>query len=1582
MTTFTYQPPDQDGVRVTTVSHVAPGVANQLTRYIYDSEGRLKAFENPLHPDNDVLWEWKGSGATRTDRLDRLTDAQGASTDPTFDDDGRVASVSLPNPATGMPATGTPVSVEYCGAGDPRVRSTTDSGGLRTEYRYAATGEDACPAGVFVPATVTVAANTGAATETTVTSTSQHGLVTSTTDEDQVTTSYTWDFRRRLLLSVTVDDDTGVSGVQTTEFGYDPSGRLRVQRSPVGDETWWTYDGGGRVLVEHSPVQVATKTWSCTAATASCSLGSPPSTVGVSYGYWLDGTLKTRTDESGNVRSYERSFEELPSTLNTAFNVAEPTDGWVEVEVAPDDDDGTARDINVASYDAAGNLISERVGDSAETASGPAAETTWTYDAMGRVTSERSPEGVLTFYRYDRTNRLTATVSGVEEADAADPDESHTRRTVYDYRGRVTEVFGPAGDVDHTGASAREHTRYSYDNADRVTEIIEGDGASARRQWMRYDAAGRLRYEITDVDRDNDAPDETDPAAWDDHDRVIEHRYTDAGRPAEILRPPVDVTEFQWGQAPTAEVQTVAVTAIDGTWQLRVNGQATAALDHDATAAQVEAVIGGLGDLDDGDVEVTAATPSDTNTVVHVLTWHPEAGNVAEPTADGTDLDGSAPGVTPPVVSEVEIGTTTEGLSPRINRYGYDDAGRQISADTALSPPATTSYWPDGRVKRQTTPGGSFEEYAYDPGGRVIATTTPSPTGTGTVTATTTYTARGELATTTDPYPTGGTAPPLAAYTYWPDGNLRTAADQRAHAIAGAEQNTHAVVTYDYDGRDNRTRVTSQALSSSTDTTHTPMVRRFTYNVDDQPLTEQRVALADSHLAAEVRGVATHAYDATTGRRTGTVYDTSGADREVDYEVYWNSGQVRKATSSRGTAPTVTVEEWFDSFGQRTRMTGPGGTADYTWDGAGNMVGFTTPGPQGLAYERTWDLDHHSTGIVYNPGHANREYKFRTTHEPSGRIRRTDVFVPQIEAWWPVAEYTFDPDGNPRRQVVNSVVGTRTWGYPTNGAAEASGYVQDRASGAGDITQGLGWRPDGRLATSSYNAGTIGVGGPPPSSEFTGTYGYDPAGQLTSRSVTGDGYETSTTYSYDAMGHRLSEATSTTAGGQTTDDDVYYRWHSDRDTLLSTGSSPSAAEVQYSWDFDGTLSLVADVSGSGAVHLSEFSYDARGLPLEFREGPDDTLAATRTYDGDGRLAQIDVEGGATYDLSWDPTMDVPQVLEAYTGSNTWSRLVYGDERVGYGFLLDGAQVAHGTYGYDHQGSTITTPDATAPVGYDPFGTAIGPPAGDLFFGYRGELHVGDTIHLRNRDYDPTLGIFTSPDPVDGRPGTPTANAVYPYANNDPTNNVDPLGLFVPPAVAAPVAAPAILGCFANPVCAGAAAFVIVGTALLASSASTSPPRAIDLPDIDINFGSRTTPSTSSSTSITGPPVTFDLDNDDCDAPQTTAGEPCEGMLVYRVYGPSAGSGEFGASWTPIDPRSIGREQYRDRAGLPDSNPGTHLVIGELKVPNAARSRPGGALPCVPPYCAEERPGGLPEYMIENNPVAVVNRTYATLSPPY
>lgn len=62
------------------------------------------------------------------------------------------------------------------------------------------------------------------------------------------------------------------------------------------------------------------------------------------------------------------------------------------------------------------------------------------------------------------------------------------------------------------------------------------------------------------------------------------------------------------------------------------------------------------------------------------------------------------------------------------------------------------------------------------------------------------------------------------------------------------------------------------------------------------------------------------------------------------------------------------------------------------------------------------------------------------------------------------------------------------------------------------------------------------------------------------------------------------------------------------------------------------------------------------------------------------------------------------------------------------------------------------------------------------FGYRGELHLEDLLHLRARDYDPETGVFTTKDPLDGVDGEVTVANPYHYVSNSPLNQIDPLGL--------------------------------------------------------------------------------------------------------------------------------------------------------------------------------------------------------------
>ncbi len=186
------------------------------------------------------------------------------------------------------------------------------------------------------------------------------------------------------------------------------------------------------------------------------------------------------------------------------------------------------------------------------------------------------------------------------------------------------------------------------------------------------------------------------------------------------------------------------------------------------------------------------------------------------------------------------------------------------------------------------------------------------------------------------------------------------------------------------------------------------------------------------------------------------------------------------------------------------------------------------------------------------------------------------------------------------------------------------------------------------------------------------------------------------------------------------------------------------------------------------------------MTVEREIGPDATT--NRVYDGDGRLTAVDFDN-LDYDLAWDPTRAVPQILEACVDDNLWARFVSGDERVGYQLVVDvptdpaTSTVGFGLYGYNVDGSVIPTDSTvTTAGGYDPFGNPYAPPNASFWLGYRGEAHIDGLIHLRNRDYDPATGTFTSVDPLDGTSGSPTQTNPYHYADNDPVNRVDPLGL--------------------------------------------------------------------------------------------------------------------------------------------------------------------------------------------------------------
>ncbi|NOK68638.1 MAG: hypothetical protein GFH25_541198n112 [Chloroflexi bacterium AL-N10] len=97
-------------------------------------------------------------------------------------------------------------------------------------------------------------------------------------------------------------------------------------------------------------------------------------------------------------------------------------------------------------------------------------------------------------------------------------------------------------------------------------------------------------------------------------------------------------------------------------------------------------------------------------------------------------------------------------------------------------------------------------------------------------------------------------------------------------------------------------------------------------------------------------------------------------------------------------------------------------------------------------------------------------------------------------------------------------------------------------------------------------------------------------------------------------------------------------------------------------------------------------------------------------------------------------------------------------------VLDGAGAVQSTTSYDPWG--VPVPPVVPP------GVGGGSPAP---FGFTGELHDGDLVHLRARWYHPSTGTFTSRDPFAGFDTQPYSLHPYQYAYSNPVLLKDPSG---------------------------------------------------------------------------------------------------------------------------------------------------------------------------------------------------------------
>jgi len=262
---------------------------------------------------------------------------------------------------------------------------------------------------------------------------------------------------------------------------------------------------------------------------------------------------------------------------------------------------------------------------------------------------------------------------------------------------------------------------------------------------------------------------------------------------------------------------------------------------------------------------------------------------------------------------------------------------------------------------------------------------------------------------------------------------------------------------------------------------------------------------------------------------------------------------------------------------------------------------------------------------------------------------------------------------------------------------------------------------------------------------ITANYGYDAIYELLQ--VT-QGGSTTESYSYDAVGNRLSSSGVPTysynpSNELTSNSSGSYTYDANGNTLSD------ASGKQYTWDFENRL-MQAVVPGANGGTTS-FKYDPFGRRI-YKSSSSGT--SIYVYDGDNEVEEVTSSGVVVARYAHGRDIDQPLAM-----------------------LRSGAT---SYYEADGLGSVTSLSNGSGSIAqtyaYDAFGNATGS-QGSLTNSFRYTAREFDTetnlYYYRARYYDSSTGRFISEDPQRFEGDGPN---FYPYSGDNPITHSDPSGL--------------------------------------------------------------------------------------------------------------------------------------------------------------------------------------------------------------
>lgn len=747
------------------------------------------------------------------------------------------------------------------------------------------------------------------------------------------------------------------------------------------------------------------------------------------------------------------------------------------------------------------------------------------------------------------------------------------------------------------------------------------------------------------------------------------------------------------------------------------------------------------------------------------------------------------------------ITDTANGVT-RTWSYTYDSDGRRLTATdpggdtTTYAYYACTSGYQCGELQSVSNALGEITTYdSYDADGRPLTISDPN----GTVT-TLAYDARGRVIsrsigneTTAFAYqPTG-----LLAQVTFPDGSSLAFTYDPARRLTEISDGIGDTIKYTLDAMGNRIATRTYDPSGALHRTHARVINALDQVYQD--VNSAGTSAVTTTYGYDGNGNLT-AVDAPLSRNTSETYDALDRVSSVTDPAggvttfgYNAENELTSVSDPRG----LTTTYGYDGFGDLTAQDSPDtGSRSFTYDANGSLV--TATDARGVVATYSYDALNRVTSVAYSGGDVAPEtVSFTYDQGADGIGHLTGSSDGNFSMNW-----AYDGLGEVvnMSQSVAGVTRSVSYGYTDgdltslttpSGQSVTYGYnaaheIISIAVNGTTILSGVTYEPfgpvngwtwgNGKSFSRAFNGDEKITGVSAPGN--TESLSYDDADRVSAISNTATD-ASSWSYGYNALDQLTSATSGTVTDGWTYD--------ANGNRLSQTGTSASTYSVA-----SGSNQLN---SISGAVSES-YSYDAAGNTVS---DSNDTM----TYDGAGRLKTLTTSVGTTTFVY----NSLGQMIEASGPAGTTIYVYDQDghllgEYDGSGSLIretvwlgnipvatlrpNGSSVTADYVETDQLGTprTVIQPSNNALLWTwysGPFGSAapnenpsgLGTFTYDLRFAGQIAGAWGGTFQNYNRDYDPATGRYVESDPIGLNGGS---FSTYAYADGDPIDRIDPLGL--------------------------------------------------------------------------------------------------------------------------------------------------------------------------------------------------------------